>query len=370
MAINPMQRRSNTALMLGVLIGLIITVIVAGVLYLQINKKDQELKKEKKARQTVEVAKRDIKANEEIKEEDFEVAKVITGISQNNIVTRATISELNSKQQSTDTKNNNQNNTKKSANVFEVDGKKTKQSFSGLLNNQENKQNNNQNNTQNNTQNTSTTDTQTNVKENAIIAKINIPKGTIITKDMVSKKTSDIQKKDTERIIEYNMISLPSNLAEHDTIDVRLALPNGQDYIVLSKKTVEKTDANSVWLKASEDEISTMSSAIIDSYILEGAKLYAVSYSDPGIQKATKAFYPSNAAVAQLMKNGNPNISKSVKDEVYQGSVRQTIEQIILQNNKNEEKNTRINAGVQKDIKTKEEKRKKYLEELNGTEEQ
>lgn len=366
MAINPMQRRSNTALMLGVLIGLIITVIVAGVLYLQINKKDQELKKEKKARQTIEVAKRDIKANEEIKEEDFETAKVITGISQNNIVTRATISELNSKKQSADIEQN----IKKTGNTFNVDAKKTKQSFSGLLNNQENNQNNTQNNNQNNQNTQTTTDTQSNAKENAIIAKINIPKGTIITKDMVSKKTSDIQKKETERIIEYNMISLPSNLVENDTIDVRLALPNGQDYIVLSKKTVEKTDANSVWLKASEDEISTMSSAIIDSYILEGAKLYAVSYSDPGIQKATKAFYPSNAAVAQLMKNGNPNISKSVKDEVYQGSVRQTIEQIILQNNKNEEKNTRINAGVQKDIKTKEEKRKKYLEELNGTEEQ
>ena len=62
----------------------------------------------------------------------------------------------------------------------------------------------------------------------------------------------------------------------------------GQDFIVAAKKVVEKSDSTSIWLKLREDEILKMNSAIIESYSVEGAKLYAVNYTQPGIQAAAK----------------------------------------------------------------------------------
>ena len=64
--------------------------------------------------------------------------------------------------------------------------------------------------------------------------KIAVPSGTIVTKDMIQDSTDLLS--DTQRIQEYNMILLPSHLKNGDYVDIRLSLPNGQDYIVLSKK--------------------------------------------------------------------------------------------------------------------------------------
>ena len=63
-------------------------------------------------------------------------------------------------------------------------------------------------------------------------------------------------------------------------------LPNGQDFIVVSKKEVTipvvgGTDSSDTLnVNLSEDEILHMSSAIVDAASLNGAKLYATKYTD------------------------------------------------------------------------------------------
>ena len=55
-------------------------------------------------------------------------------------------------------------------------------------------------------------------------------------------------------------------------------MPNGGDYIVVSKKQVLKCDSTNISLNMYEEEIDIMSNAIIEYYIMPGSKLYATTY--------------------------------------------------------------------------------------------
>ena len=84
---------------------------------------------------------------------------------------------------------------------------------------------------------------------------------------------------------EFNMITLPSDLEVGDYIDIRLLFPNGEDYLVVAGKEVMRTgtnvDSNSIVLDLDEEEIVRLSSAIIETYMLEAANLYATKYVNP-----------------------------------------------------------------------------------------
>lgn len=151
-------------------------------------------------------------------------------------------------------------------------------------------------------------------KQKDMIMKVNVPAGAIVTKDMLADSTTDLTS--DQRIQEFNMILLPSQLKTGDYIDVRLSLPKGQDYIVLAKKKVLQSTETGIWLKLSEEEMLTINNAIVESYGIIGSKLYAIEYSDPGIQEAAEPTYPVNLDVFNLI-NYNPNIVETAKAEIY-----------------------------------------------------
>ena len=134
--------------------------------------------------------------------------------------------------------------------------------------------------------------------------KIKIAAGTIITKDMLYSEEDSITK--DKRIQEYNMISLPSQLEDGDYIDIRLRLATGEDYVVLSKKKVEQANATTIWIKVDEIEILTMNNAIIEAWMLEGTKLYAIEYIEPGLQEQATSTFPISQKTAEYI-NTNPN---------------------------------------------------------------
>ena len=152
------------------------------------------------------------------------------------------------------------------------------------------------------------------ITENAT-AKIALRAGTVLTTDMVNTegkdKTSDV------RIQEYNMVILPSQLEEGETVDVRLRLPTGEDYIVLSKKHIKQTNSETIWVEVSEEEILTMSNAIVEAYIMEGSLLYATTYVDAGMQNASIPTYIVSQNVISLM-NSDPNITSTAMNELSQ----------------------------------------------------
>ena len=141
-------------------------------------------------------------------------------------------------------------------------------------------------------------------------ARIILSKGTVLTPEMISKdgkqETSDV------RLQEYNMVILPTYLSAGDYIDIRLRLPSGEDYIVISKKQVEDTNEDTVWVKVSEDEILTMSNAIVEAYIMKGSLLYATTYSDAGMQQQSTPTYVARNSVINLM-NADPNIADTAR---------------------------------------------------------
>lgn len=151
-------------------------------------------------------------------------------------------------------------------------------------------------------------------KQKDMIMKVNVPAGAIVTKDMLADSTTDLTS--DQRIHEFNMILLPSQLKTGDYIDIRLSLPKGQDYIVLAKKKVLQSTETGIWLKLSEEEMLTINNAIVESYGIIGSKLYAIEYSDPGIQEAAEPTYPVNLDVFNLI-NYNPNIVETAKAEIY-----------------------------------------------------
>lgn len=134
-------------------------------------------------------------------------------------------------------------------------------------------------------------------------AKINLTVGTILTSSMVNigeAVTNDV------RLVEYNMITLPTSVTVGTYIDVRLTLPSGQDYIVVSKKPIISLQGTTIGLNLSEGEILIMNSAIVEAYIMTASNLYATQYVEPGLQEAAVNTYrPTDAVVALIQADSN-----------------------------------------------------------------
>lgn len=144
-------------------------------------------------------------------------------------------------------------------------------------------------------------------------AEVEIPSESMVLENVIKKTGEEIR--NDERLIEYNMMVLPTQLKNGDYIDIRFMLPTSEDYIVLSKKYVEQTTATSVWIKVTEEELLSMNSAIIDAYTIKGSKIHATIYSNPGIQDAAEPTYPVNDNILNLM-NSNSNIIDEAKAEL------------------------------------------------------
>lgn len=133
-------------------------------------------------------------------------------------------------------------------------------------------------------------------------AKVKLQAGNVVSLSML--KEGGIA--NDERMMEYGMIVLPTQLKNGDFIDIRLRLANGTEKIVLAKKKVEQCTANSIWMKMKEEDILTMNSAIVDAYLAQGSQLRATLYTNPLMQDAAEANYPVNNEVfADIVKNPN-----------------------------------------------------------------
>ncbi|MBR6294298.1 MAG: flagella basal body P-ring formation protein FlgA [Lachnospiraceae bacterium] len=152
--------------------------------------------------------------------------------------------------------------------------------------------------------------------------KVDIAEGSQITKDMILNREFDA----TDRAVEYSFIYCGGQIAEGDFVDVRIVYPDGTDYIILSKKCVEKLgegDDTSVVLWCDEEEMLLMSSAVVDAFVYSlneysvkktdqyvpsrNSRIYAVKYVEPTLQDPSKSAYiPSAATINEI--EADPNI--------------------------------------------------------------
>ena len=357
MAINPIERRTRNSLITGLLIGGVIAIIVGGISFMQITKLSGEIKKEKSKVKQVYVAARDIKANNEIKPEDLTLEGVVTSIPTDKIVTPESLA-------ATAGKNVASLLEKKDDKLVAKVGKNN---FASTIT--PGGDNNSSSSSNTNSSSNSNSNSSDSKSEKTIVATIDIPKGTVITEKMLALKSEAVTDTNsinsTYRLVEYSMIMLPTELQKGDTIDVRISYPNGQDFIVVAKKVVEKSDSSSIWLKLKEDEILKMNSAIIESYSVEGAKMYAVNYTQPGVQAAANANYPVSDKVYELLVQ-DPNIASAIQQQ-YRSAInnhtliRRPINE-ILQSTQQEELRSRISSAVQREIKDRAERRQSFIE--------
>ena len=202
-----------------------------------------------------------------------------------------------------------------------------------------------------------------------IVAKVDMNANTLITTDLISRGDSVVQ--DDVRKQEYNVVILPIDLTTGDYIDIRLMLPNGQDFIVVSKKEVEipvvgDTDSlDTIWVNLSEDEILHMSSAIVDAAKLNGAKLYATKYTEPGMQNAATPTYVVSAEASALLQS-DPNVLESAMEAIrnrYNVALRNDYINNAI-NSQADQADTNLQTNMEESITKSLESRQDYLDSL------
>ena len=202
-----------------------------------------------------------------------------------------------------------------------------------------------------------------------VVAKIKMSKGTIVTTDMLGLE--DTQGNDVRKQ-EYNTIVLPMDLITGDFVDIRLLLPSGQDYIVVSKKKVEipqiagVDSTDTITMELAEEETLALSNAIVEAYMINGSKLYAAKYTDAGNQEAADPTYSVNGEVAMLVENDS-NIVDDAKNALrarYNRNLRENYINSVISTQEDATESER--TKMQESITNSQTSREQYLQSLNG----
>ena len=312
MAMNPMQRKANNSFLLGILITLLITGTIIGFLIYQVSNLNNQIKEKEAHRVFGYVVTGQIASGTEI------TSDKIKGV------------ELNI---DTDTS------TIYSSKTVDGEGNAVADPSGALI-------------------------------PSGLKAKVNLNPGTVLTTDLTYEDealTADVRSQ------EYNVIQITSQLQTGDYIDIRLRTPEGRDLIVVSHKevtipTIAGVDStNCIWMDLSEEETLMMSSAIVEAYKMNGAKLYTTKYVEPGMQDAATTTYVPSAEVEALMRS-DPNIVQEAKNALISlfDSNRDLVRQGLNSAVNNDEAEDNVVEKTEEEITSLQEERELYIESLGG----
>lgn len=208
------------------------------------------------------------------------------------------------------------------------------------------------------------------VSDKTIIAKIDLKTGTILTGTMLIE--DERQLTDDVRKQEYNVVTLPMDLITGDFVDIRLLLPSGQDFIVVAKKKIEipviagVDSSDTITMELTEDETLSMSNAIVEAFMVEGAKLYAAKYTDAGNQQAATPTYPVNGEVAQLVESDSNIVDRALN--ALRARYNRTMRESYINSTLNAQEDAAENekTKMQESITKSKSSREEYLESLGG----
>ncbi len=141
--------------------------------------------------------------------------------------------------------------------------------------------------------------------------KVSLTKGAALSTDVVYEGAPVA---DDERRVELRQVDLPQTLRENEYVDVRIAFPNGEDYLVVGHKRVyrmirdDEGEVLALQLRLLEEELLRYQAACVDAKMYEDTGLYAVQYTGE-FQPAAQVYYPVNRAVFRLLQ-WDPNIAE------------------------------------------------------------
>lgn len=135
--------------------------------------------------------------------------------------------------------------------------------------------------------------------------KVALNPGTPIFQNCVMDEELDDTNRDRDIVLDRMTVGLQVG----DYIDVRITMPYGDDYIVLSHKRVYGINDESIKLYLNEVEWNTYQGALIDYFLNQeyGCSIYADKYVEPGLQVDAVPFYAVPTNIAALMQR-NPNV--------------------------------------------------------------
>lgn len=359
MASNPMKRQARNSFLLGMVLTFVITGAVIGLLFKQLTDKNKQLQEELDSSINVMVLSHDVKSGDIITADMFQSAKAKQSSVPINYVDISTVLDAYS--------------------LYTKDGVRILTRYEDGVQNLYLDDNANQN-------------QQTQVKvdpetgkyytgsdsaknfietvEAPVIAKVDIPQNTIVTQSMIGR-SDEIDTNDV-RLQEYNSFVLPVDLMTDDYVDVRFMLPTGEDFIVASKKRVTIPVINGVYsadtvqMKLSEDEILSVSSALIEAYRMDGSKLYLTKYTEAGLQEKSTPTYVVSKGVVDLM-NANPNIvneAKTALNERYTQALKDTRNNEINAALDKYGDDAGVSSNLEKSTTASQEARQEYLQSL------
>lgn len=318
---NPLEQKARSSFIKGFIIALLIGIIIAGFLGMELYKKIGEENQRIAAQKTVLVMKSAVKSGEEVTEAMFTTKKVDADVAPATALTTAAYGTLAAQ---TDSQGNVVTNEKGEA------------------------------------------------ISNKILAKIDIDAKTVLTTDMITTEEANVT--DDLREQEYNTVVLPTLLSTGDTIDIRLRLPSGVDYIVVAKKKVTipelgtNTAATTILMNLTESETLTMSAAIVDAYKITGSKLYATKYTDPGIQNAATLTYVPSSETKDIVDK-DPNQVTTARNalvtlyNLYYDTYRKYINSALSTVDSTTQQ-TQVQSGTSTETAAQQSQRKTYLDSL------
>lgn len=375
MAGNPMQRKSTGSFILGMVVMLLIAAVAVGLLYMKMKNLQDKLQKYEANESTAKiyVLNQDVKAGQVLESSMFSEKQIAKAMIPENATTNivSTLSSYSLRDTSgnriyvgTDEKNGGKyyfvkiNNTDCKIYIAKDQGKEEVATnltaedkayyYEGNNNNASNRRD-------------------ITVATDAVVAKVAMTANTVITSSLVVR-TDEVQTNDV-RTQEYNMLVLPTELAPEDYVDVRLMLPNGQDFIVVSKKRVgipQTSDgtymADTITMNLAEDETISMSAAIVEAYKINGSKIYVTKYTDPGIQeKSIETFIPTQE-IAELI-NSDPNVVTTARKALKARNTKDLTNVNTVKNGL-ERNDENVKTKTDESIQTTQQNRKQYLESL------
>ena len=365
MASNPMQRQARNFFLLGMVISLLIAGAVVALLFMQMKKVKEENQNYKTSMQSVYVLTQNVNSGDVLTADMFTRANAVRSSIPADYAEVSTLLSAYSLYTKDGTKITTEYNTDNASNKavqhLYLNGDKNSEVFKDeATGNYYIMKNNNKE-----------------FIETAIapvIAKIDAKANTIISQSLIARSneiaTDDVRQQ------EYNTVVLPIDLVTGNYIDVRLQLPSGQDFIVISKKRVTIPNVSgeyltdTVQMNMTEDEILSLSCAIVEAYKIEGAKLYATKYTEAGLQQASSPTYVVNNEVASLM-DSDPNIVDKAKNALsarynsnnLKSMREQYINNTLTQKGDEEKYKTKVDESITSTKET----RQKYLQSLLGT---
>ena len=363
MASNPMQRKSRISFILGMIVALLIASAVVALLFMRIKSQNEEIENFKSLMTTVYVLNQDVKSGQVLTPEMFSSVSV----SKSSVPSKATtdvVTTLGTYSLSTTTGQNIYYKANGNESYYYIMGENQKECEIYI-----NAGGQEQEATVLTAEDTAyyyagdnkTEKTDITIAENSVIAKIDLGANTVLTTDYLTRANEKIT--DELRQTEYNIITLPVDLITGDYVDIRLVLPNGEDLVVVSKKQVTIPVVNSAYsvdtiqMNLTEEEILTLSCAIVENYQMSGSKLYAIKYTDAGIQKQAEATYFPNNDVLDLITK-DPNRVQTAINKLSDER-RQAIQNAV---NNGQEEN--IKTGIDESITSKQEARQQYLQTI------